>query len=188
MPTNVTDNIYSTEYEDSGTPIPSTKIGYDNTESGLEATNVQGAIDELAGDVSVITGKMLQAIETTVLPNCTTYPTIVSSLKTDMTALIAALPDGESISIMGLSIDGFGFFPYYGSGSLWANSTDTTYLGSMFTSVRNENATVLVETMATTGCKRATISDSSFVVKDFVVDEPTTTLVARLQYMRFKNI
>lgn len=47
MPTNNTDNIYSTEYEDSGTPIPSTKIGYDNTVSGLEATTVQGAIDEL---------------------------------------------------------------------------------------------------------------------------------------------
>ena len=47
MPTNNTENIYSTEYENNPTPIPSSKIGYDNTESGLEATTVQGAIDEL---------------------------------------------------------------------------------------------------------------------------------------------
>lgn len=47
MPTNDTENIYSTEFENDPTPIPSSKIGYDNTESGLEATTVQGAIDEL---------------------------------------------------------------------------------------------------------------------------------------------
>ena len=180
----------TTNVQDSLDYIMSVKIdgAYDNTSSGLSATTIQEAIDEVAGDVSAITGKILQAIETAVLPNCTSYPTIISNLKTDMEAVIAALPDDESISILGLSIDGFGFFPYYGSRSLWANNTATTYLGSMFTRVRNENSTVLVETMATTGCKRATISDSSFVVKDFVVDEPSTTLVARLQYMRFKNV
>ena len=47
MPTNNTENIYSTEFENDPNPIPSSKIGYDNTESGLEATTVQGAIDEL---------------------------------------------------------------------------------------------------------------------------------------------
>ena len=47
MPTNSTENIYSTEFENDPTPIPSSKIGYDNSESGLEATTVQGAIDEL---------------------------------------------------------------------------------------------------------------------------------------------
>lgn len=47
MPTNDTQNIYSTEYENDPNPIPANKIGYDNTESGLEATTVQGAIDEL---------------------------------------------------------------------------------------------------------------------------------------------
>lgn len=47
MPTNNTENIYSTEFENDPNPIPSSKIGYDNTESGLNATTVQGAIDEL---------------------------------------------------------------------------------------------------------------------------------------------
>jgi hypothetical protein len=40
-------NRYVHDYEDDGQPIPSTKIGYDNTSSGLDATNVQGAIDEV---------------------------------------------------------------------------------------------------------------------------------------------
>ncbi len=64
MPTNNTDNVYSTEYEDSGTPIPSTKIGYDNAASGLEATTVQGAIDEIDDAVddinTLLTGKFLR--------------------------------------------------------------------------------------------------------------------------------
>ena len=47
MPSNDTENIYSTEYGGQGAPIPASKISYDNTESGLSATKVQGAIDEL---------------------------------------------------------------------------------------------------------------------------------------------
>lgn len=41
-------NRYVHDYEDDGQPIPSTKIGYDNTGSGLDSTTVQGAIDEVA--------------------------------------------------------------------------------------------------------------------------------------------
>lgn len=51
MPSNNTDNVYTHEYEDTGAPIPGTKIGYDNTGSGLEATNMQAAIDELDGKI-----------------------------------------------------------------------------------------------------------------------------------------
>jgi hypothetical protein len=49
MPSNDTENIYSTQFnEGEAQPIPATRIGYDNTASGLSATNVQTAIDELA--------------------------------------------------------------------------------------------------------------------------------------------
>lgn len=54
MPSNDTDNIYSSEYRDSAEPIPASIIGYDNTTSGLTATTAQGAIDELAGDIGDI--------------------------------------------------------------------------------------------------------------------------------------
>ena len=54
MPTNTTENIYSSEYESTGKPIPAEIIGYDNTDSGLTAENAQAAIDELAGDINEI--------------------------------------------------------------------------------------------------------------------------------------
>lgn len=54
MPSNSTDNIYSSEYRASAQPIPADIIGYDNTDSGLTATDAQAAIDELAGDVADI--------------------------------------------------------------------------------------------------------------------------------------
>lgn len=50
MPTNETSNIYSSEYADP-TPIDASAVTYDGAESGLSATNVQGAIDELEGEI-----------------------------------------------------------------------------------------------------------------------------------------
>ena len=44
---NLPDGLYMLD-EDEGTVIDSSDVGYDNTDSGLEATNVQDAIDELA--------------------------------------------------------------------------------------------------------------------------------------------
>lgn len=49
MPTNNTENIYSTPFnEGEAQPIPASRIGYDNTSSGLTADDVQSAIDEIA--------------------------------------------------------------------------------------------------------------------------------------------
>ena len=56
MPSNSTDNIYSSEYRQSAQPIPADIIGYDNTDSGLTATNAQAAIDELAGALDDLSG------------------------------------------------------------------------------------------------------------------------------------
>lgn len=170
--------------------IMSVKIdgAYNNAVSGLSATTIQGAIDEVADDVSNLEGYTVKTIETVTLPNCTTYPSIVEHIKSDIEAIIAAQPNNEKLAILGLSIDGFGFFSYYGSRSLWANNTSTTYLGTMFTRTRNDASTVVIESMSGTGCKRATIGDSTFVTKDFVVDEPTTTLVVRVQVLRLKSV
>lgn len=49
MPSNDTQNIYSTPFnEGEAQPIPATRISYDNTDSGLTADDVQDAIDEIA--------------------------------------------------------------------------------------------------------------------------------------------
>lgn len=58
MPSNDTENIYATQYGGEGEPIPATKISYDNTTSGLTATKVQGAIDEVAGNLNVVATKI----------------------------------------------------------------------------------------------------------------------------------
>ena len=50
MPSNETENIYSSEYRDA-TPTAASAVTYDGTQSGLSATNVQSAIDELAGEI-----------------------------------------------------------------------------------------------------------------------------------------
>ena len=56
MPSNDTENIYSTPFnEGEAQPIPATRISYDNTDSGLTADDVQGAIDEVA---SIAASKM----------------------------------------------------------------------------------------------------------------------------------
>ena len=56
MPSNDTENIYSTQYGGEGGPIPATRIGYDNTTSHLTADDVQEAIDEVVGNIADLTG------------------------------------------------------------------------------------------------------------------------------------
>ena len=55
MPSNNTENILSTPFtEGTGNPIPASRISYDGTTSGLSATDVQAAIDEVVGDIPTI--------------------------------------------------------------------------------------------------------------------------------------
>lgn len=61
MPTNNTKNIYTSEYEDAYQPSTAADVPYDNSDSGLGATNVQGAIDEIVTSVAVSRGMMKEA-------------------------------------------------------------------------------------------------------------------------------
>lgn len=54
MPSNNTENIYSTPFAGEGEPVPATKISYDNTVSHLTADRVQAAIDELAEGQKIV--------------------------------------------------------------------------------------------------------------------------------------
>lgn len=56
MPSNNTENIYSSEYGGSGEPIPATKISYDKTGTSIVATTVQGAITEVDTDLQSTKG------------------------------------------------------------------------------------------------------------------------------------
>ena len=77
MPSNETENIYATQYGGSGEPIPSTKISYDNTGSGLSADNVQEAIDEVAGDVTTLATTVSGITNLPALPSDATAGTYV---------------------------------------------------------------------------------------------------------------
>lgn len=55
MPSNDTQNIYSSEYRDGTvTPTAASDVTFDGTASGLSATNVQGAIEEVVSDIPTI--------------------------------------------------------------------------------------------------------------------------------------
>lgn len=55
MSSNETQNIYSSEYRNgSVTPTAASAVTFDGTASGLSATNVQAAIDEVVGDIPEI--------------------------------------------------------------------------------------------------------------------------------------
>lgn len=62
MPTNNTKNIYTAEYEDVYVPSKAEDISFSTAISGLHATNVQGAIDELVTSVAVSRSALKTAV------------------------------------------------------------------------------------------------------------------------------
>lgn len=99
MPNNDTENIYATQYGGEGEPIPATKISYNNTASGLSATKVQGAIDELASEKQgALTGEwyLSPAIPAT-KSITTTLNSIADDLATAFNAMIAELADTDDV-------------------------------------------------------------------------------------------
>lgn len=94
MPSNDTDNIYSSEYRDSAEPIPATVIGYDNTTSHMTATTVQGAIDELSDDIAGLDGDDISYDGTTSGLSATTTQDAIDELAGDIDDIVQmpALP------------------------------------------------------------------------------------------------
>ena len=98
MPSNSTDNIYSSEYRQSAQPIPADIIGYDNTDSGLTATNAQAAIDELAGTLDDLSGVDVSYDGTDSGLSATTMQGAVDELAGDVEAIVQmpALPSDSA--------------------------------------------------------------------------------------------
>ena len=143
MPSNNTENIYSTEYGGSGSPIPAEKISYDNTESGLQATKVQGAIDELAGSVDVLESDVnnlehVQLISANVynvtIPANTVLSDAITLLYDNfLNNIIANLSDDEAVIPRNMSI------PVDASGNTLANPlTHVLWRNTETTDINNE--------------------------------------------------
>ena len=101
MPTNNTENIYSTPFnEGEAQPIPATRIGYDNTDSGMTATDVQSAIDEIAGNISELSLdgyaiKEFSSVEIT--PDNDTYGTALDKIAVAIDNVRSQLNDDEML-------------------------------------------------------------------------------------------
>lgn len=157
MPSNDTQNIYSSEYGGQGEPIPASKISYDNTDSGLSATKVQGAIDELASTVggldtavdnleTALNQKYVLAdsdvnIEVTA-DGVKSYSDLLDDLYTAFLAYIAAMDDDELLFLTRMQVQNVATLSPLGKVSGYKN-TDASASPS-FTRVELDSTTVVI--------------------------------------------
>lgn len=201
MPTNNTDNIYSTEYEDSGTPIPSTKIGYDNTVSGLQATNVQGAIDEVAGDVTAVengvtainttlTNKYLLMGDFTIVASNKTYTQVINpetGMLADINAMLSALEDDEYVVIESMIVPAFDtlFCPTY---TMLSNQTTLDQLAFKLENVTT-TAVLMVDIQMKTSPRAAQVVFNATPVVTFTdLESSATTQDFTVRYKKYKKV
>ncbi len=133
MPTNNTENIYSTPFnEGEAQPIPASRISYDGTGTSIEATNVQAAITEVdtdlqstKDDVDTLKTELTSAwvisdlgSDITIKGDGTkTLATLMGEMATAIEALKESLADDERIMGKYFSISGIGrFIPQYNTG------------------------------------------------------------------------
>ena len=121
MPSNDTENIYTTQYGGEGEPIPATKISYDGTGTSIEATTVQAAITEVDTDLqstkedvsdlkdAVRNGYIMidpAMVVSVTADGVKSYSDMLTELNTAVNTAIAALEDDEIIFINRMAVDG----------------------------------------------------------------------------------
>ncbi len=107
MPSNDTENIYSTQFnEGEAQPIPATRIGYDNDASGLNATNVQEAIDEIADVKNNFVFVDLKTVAVTA-DGVKTNEQMLNELYTLFMTTIQNLAADEAVKVTQINIEGF---------------------------------------------------------------------------------
>ena len=137
MPSNDTENIYSTQYGGEGEPIPAAKISYDNTTSGLTADDIQEAVDELAEVTTKVPNHMLLKPSGSTLLNYSfnvttdgtkTWGEVLNDLYAEFHTRITALADNARIRPAAIYIQSYGgFLSTYTSGFTNLTVNDTSY-------------------------------------------------------------
>ena len=111
---NVTDQIVSNKSAIDG--LTASDIAYDNTDSGLTATHVQGAVDEIVANMGNM--RMLKLWQN---PNTTSdfasQNVTISSSDYDILVAICYTSTGGGFSLANISLKGSGFILSYFSGS-----------------------------------------------------------------------
>ena len=202
MPSNDTENIYSTQYGGEGEPIPATKISYDGTGTSIEATDVQGAITEVdtdlqstKGDVddikTAIVGTKLfvtnDAIGVTA-DGVKSYGNLLTELHTAVRALIAALEDDTFLVEKYLYIEGaLGLNAIYSTGHKNTDeSVAMAFERSQVTTTACANANV--QLTATPTYNIATMTSTSTAVASKLTDVPTSGNKIHFHYQIWKQV
>ena len=157
MPSNDTENIYATQYGGEGEPIPATKISYDNTDSGLTATKVQGAIDELASSISTLDSSV-EDLETALnqtyvladsdvnievtADGVKSYSDLLDDLYTAFLAYIAAMDDDELLFLTRMQVQNVATLSPLGKVSGYSNTVVTA--SPSFTRIELESSQVTI--------------------------------------------
>lgn len=125
-------------------PIESADVTYDNAESGLTATNVQSAIDEVAGDIGVVDDKVdstnnklgaIQQLGRTQISKTAssgTYIELLNSVANDLLTIISNMADNEIIELEFVTVSNFitcNITPY----RYLNNATDINVIGQAVT-------------------------------------------------------
>ena len=190
MPSNDTENIYATQYGGEGEPIPATKISYDNTDSGLSATNVQDAIDEIdvalddaIEDISDIKTALSQNyvladsdvnIEVTA-DGVKSYSDLLDDLYTAFLAYIAAMEDDELLFLTRMQVQNVATLAPLGKVSGYSNTHVTA--SPSFTRIELKSSQVTItdvrfgETKKFDRCEITTVP--AVTIADKKLDVPT---------------
>ena len=183
MPSNDTQNIYSTPFnEGEAQPIPATRIGYDNIDSGLTATNVQGAIDEIAGVKNMWAVKEW-GYEEVAGDGTKTYQTILNEIATNMNAKLATLADDEKLVSLALTFGGTYTLPIPQS-AIFTNA-DTFALQCGATVARSSSVVSYYSYMATTD---SVFRNSSTTFTDQSNTALDNTHAIRYEYIIYKQV
>lgn len=131
--------------------IDASEVAYSNTSSGLTATNVQSAIDEVVGDIGVVDGKVdtvgnklgaIQQLGRTQVNKTVssgTYIELLNSVANDLLTIISNMADNEIIELEFVAISNFitcVITPY----RYFNNATDINIIGQAVTIGANEGS------------------------------------------------
>lgn len=176
MPSNDTQNIYSSEYGGQGEPIPASKISYNNTTSGLTADDIQEAVDEVAleakGASQAITGKIVKKqVAMTRLSvkadGVKTWGTLLNELGAAFKTFLEGLADDEVVSPKVLFYQGIA----------WCAITGTYYLTNATTSGAMDFSRIDYSTKIRNvyGRLSLTENDNAFVIGEYDGNGATIT-------------
>lgn len=188
MPYNDTENIYSTPFnEGEAQPIPATRIGYDNTDSGLTATDVQGAIDEIAGVKNMWAVKEW-GYEEVAGDGTKTYREILNEIATNMNAKLATLEDDEKLVSLALTFGGTYTLPIPQS-AIFTNA-DTFALQCGATVARSSSVVSYYSYMAATDSvfRNSSTTSSSTTFTDQSSTALDNTHAIRYEYIIYKQV